>query len=158
MRPWIKPFIAGSFFSIALLGGVAAYAVNEVAPGAISAMHHHDGKEHEAMFRAMVVKHLDLDAAQTTRLDGLIAQMHAQHQAMHGSGDFHSQLLPLVQANAFDRTAAQTLVDAKLTQVRDAAPQVIAAFADFYDALRPEQQQKVRDFMASHHEHGEHHG
>jgi hypothetical protein len=30
---------------------------------------------------------------------------------------------------------------------------VIAAFGDFYDSLRPEQQQKVRDFLQKRHGH-----
>jgi hypothetical protein len=150
MRAWIKPFTAGLFTSAALLVGVAAWSDGDL-PSPMTAMHHHgDPAQHEAMFRSMIVQQLSLDAAQTARLDTLMGTLHAQHDAMHG-GDFHSQLLPLVQGTAFDRAGAQTLVDGHLQHMRDAAPTVIAAVGDFYDGLRPDQQQKMRDFMASHH-------
>jgi periplasmic protein CpxP/Spy len=32
--------------------------------------------------------------------------------------------------------------------VRGKSPELIAAAGEFYDSLKPEQQQKVRDFMA----------
>ena len=38
-------------------------------------------------------------------------------------------------------------VDAKTGVLRSKSPEVIAAAADFYDSLRPEQQQQVREFM-----------
>jgi Spy/CpxP family protein refolding chaperone len=154
MRPWIKPFVAGLFASAALLGGFAAWS--EAGMPSPMAMHHGGGDPaaHEAMFRTMAIKHLDLDTAQTARLDTLIGKLHAQHTAMHGTGDLHAQLQPLIQGNAFDRAGAQTLLDTKLQQIRDGGPVVIAAVGDFYDGLRPDQQQKMRDFMTSHHEHG----
>jgi len=155
MRPWIKPFAAGLFTSAALLAGVAAWSESDLPMPPAMAMHRHGGDpaQHEAMFRSMAVKHLELDAAQTTKLDALIATLHKQHDVMHGSGDLHAQMAGLVQGNAFDRAGAQAALDTKLAQVRDAAPTVIASVGDFYDALRPDQQQKLRDFMASHHGH-----
>jgi Spy/CpxP family protein refolding chaperone len=58
-----------------------------------------------------------------------------------------------VAGNKFDRSRAQTLVNDKTDIVRNQSPEVIAAFGDFYDSLRPEQQQKVRDFMQKRHGH-----
>jgi Spy/CpxP family protein refolding chaperone len=148
MRAWIKPFTAGLMTSAALLIGVAAWS--DDLPSPMAAMHHHgDPAAHEAMFKSMIVKNLDLDAAQTARLDALIAKVHAQHE--NGPADFHTQLLTLVQGNSLDRAGAQTLVDTHLQKMREAAPTIIAAAGDFYDGLRPDQQQKMRDFMASHH-------
>ena len=155
MRTWIKPFIAGAFASAALLGGVAAWSTDAL-PAAM-AMHRHGG-DHVAAFRSMMVDKLALDAAQTTRLDALVARMQATHAALHGTGDFHADLQAVMAGNAFDRVRAQALVDAKLQAVQAGAPTTIAALGDFYDALRPDQQQKVRDFMAQHHGHGEHGG
>ena len=37
--------------------------------------------------------------------------------------------------------------DAKTAAVQSKSPELIAAVGDFYDSLRPEQQQKVREFM-----------
>lgn len=157
MRTWLKPFAAGVFVTAALLAGAAAWSESDLPmPGPMAAMHarhHGDPAQHEAMFRTMAIQHLSLDAAQTTRLDALIATLHQQHDTLHGAGpaaDLHGQLATFVQGNAFDRAGAQSLVDTKLQQVREGAPTVIASFGDFYDALRPDQQQKLRDFMAHH--------
>ena len=53
----------------------------------------------------------------------------------------------LVAGATFDRTAAQTLVDAKVRAVQAGSPEVIAAMGDFYDSLKPEQQAQVREMM-----------
>jgi predicted MPP superfamily phosphohydrolase len=39
------------------------------------------------------------------------------------------------------------MVNERMNAIREKSPQVIAALGDFYDSLRPEQQQKVRDFL-----------
>ena len=48
----------------------------------------------------------------------------------------------------FDRAGAKSLLDAKTAALQGGSPAVIAAFGDFYDGLRPEQQAKVREFMS----------
>ena len=59
-----------------------------------------------------------------------------------------AEMQALVTGTTFDRARAQALVEAKTNAVRTKSPEVIAAMADFYDSLKPEQQQKVREFMA----------
>ena len=49
---------------------------------------------------------------------------------------------------------AQALVDEKTEAMRSTSPQTFAALADFYDSLKPEQQQKLRDFMNKGGRHG----
>ena len=49
---------------------------------------------------------LPIDAAQTTKLDALLANLHKQHDTMHASGDLHAQMASFVQGNAFDRAGA----------------------------------------------------
>ncbi len=46
---------------------------------------------------------------------------------------------------------AQALVEEKTGAIREKSPEVIAAFAGFYDTLKPEQQQKLRDYLAKRH-------
>ena len=48
-----------------------------------------------------------------------------------------------------DRAKAKNLVEAKTGAITTQSPEVIAAMADLYDSLKPEQQAKVREFMAS---------
>ena len=63
-------------------------------------------------------------------------------------------MVALVAGPLFDRIRAQALIDGKTGALRDKAPTVVAAMADFYGSLQPAQQQKVRDFMARGHGHG----
>ena len=56
----------------------------------------------------------------------------------------------------FEKDAA---LEEKVATLKANSPALIAAAGDFFDSLRPDQQQKVRDFMAQHHSRMEmHHG
>ncbi len=146
MRPWLKRAFIGLFGASVLFGGLAGCSHR-----------HHGGtplsEEEAAKFRERMVDRvageLKLDAAQRQRLTVLAEKLREQRLAlMTGSADPRVEVQNLVKDASFDRWRAQELVDAKLAAVRDKSPQVIAAAADFYDGLRPEQQQQVRDFMA----------
>lgn len=111
-----------------------------------------------AQFRGKMIERiaskLDLDAPQKQLLSALGDKLHAQRKALMGnSTDPRAELQALVAGNQFDRSRAQALVNDKTDVVRNQSPEVIAAFGDFYDSLRPEQQQKVRDFMQKRHGH-----
>lgn len=147
MRLWLKRTFIGLFGASVLFGGLAA----------CSHRHHHGGttmsEEEAAKFRERMVERvageLKLDEAQKARLAVLALRLREQRQAlMAGTPDPRAEVQNLVKDASFDRWRAQELVDAKLAAVRERSPQVIAAAADFYDGLRPEQQQRVRDFMA----------
>lgn len=96
-----------------------------------------------------VSSRLSLDATQRGQFEKLVDAMQAQRQALMPAGAPPREALRgLMAGNRFDRAGAQALVDGKLATVQSGAPSVIAAMGDFYDSLRPEQQQQVRDFMA----------
>lgn len=146
MRPWLKRTFIGLFGASVLFGGLSACSHR-----------HHGGttmsEEEAAKFRERLVDRvaakLELDAAQKQRLGVLAERLREQRQALRGgTADPRAELQNLVKDTSFDRWRAQELVDAKLAAVRERSPQVIAAAAEFYDSLRPEQQQRVRDFMA----------
>ena len=65
-----------------------------------------------------------------------------------GTPDPRAELQALVAGASFDRGRAKALVQSKTDALRSKSPEVIAAAADFYDSLKPEQQAKVRDFMS----------
>jgi periplasmic protein CpxP/Spy len=145
MKRWLKRTLVGIFGASVLIGGLAACSHG-----------HHGGwsmNEADALkFRERMVDRaadkLALDAAQKQRLATLVDRMQEQRKAlMAGSTDPRAEFQALVKDAAFDRTRAQALVDGKLAAVREQSPQVIVAAAEFYDSLKPEQQQKVRDFM-----------
>jgi Spy/CpxP family protein refolding chaperone len=96
-----------------------------------------------------VSRELTLDDAQKQRLGVLADKLREQRLALVGSTtDPRAEFQALVTGTTFDRARAQALVESKTNAVRTKSPEVIAAMADFYDSLRPEQQQKVREFMA----------
>jgi Spy/CpxP family protein refolding chaperone len=151
MKTWLKQTLYGAFATVALVGSIAAWS--QAGPG------FHGGPPsaadmagHQMRMLEHISKSLDLDAAQQARLQALGAQLHAQHEHLMGSGsDPHARMNALVAGTSFDRAGAQSLVDEKIASLRAGSPALIAAAGDFFDSLRPDQQQKVRDFMARHH-------
>ena len=148
MRPWLKRTFIGLFGATVLIGGLSACSHRHHGPfgGQMS-------EEDSSKFRAKMVdrvgKELDLDTTQKQHLTALADKMREQRLALLGSGtDPRAELQALVAGPTFDRDRAQGLVTAKTEAVRGKSPEVIAAAAAFYDSLKPEQQQKVRDFMA----------
>ncbi|SFM96749.1 Spy/CpxP family protein refolding chaperone [Variovorax sp. OV329] len=139
MRPWFKR----SLFGVAGLALVAA------SMGGCA--HQRDWHGDPAEFRAKMVERvgskLDLDAAQKQKLGVLAEKLQAQREAMRAGSDPRAQFRQLFAGNKLDQAGAQRLVDEKTTAVKSGSPEVIAAAADFFDNLRPDQQQKVRDFM-----------
>ena len=106
-----------------------------------------DGSALRARMVERVGSKLDLDAAQKQKLDVLASKLQAQRLAMRGAQDPKAQVRALFAGDKLDQAGANRLLDEKLNAVRMGSPEVIAAAADFYDHLRPAQQQQVRDFM-----------
>jgi Spy/CpxP family protein refolding chaperone len=94
-------------------------------------------------------RELSLDEAQKQRLATLLDKMAAQRSAVMGGpqDDPRAKTRALLAGSTFDRAGAQALVDQKTGAMRSAAPELISAFGDFFDGLKPEQQQKVRVWM-----------
>jgi len=112
---------------------------------------------------ARATQELSLDDAQKAKLVKMLDTMHQQRAKMMGAPGGPGaaapaagqppkapgeEFLALMKGERFDRTQAQALADQKANAMRSAAPEVIAAVGDFYDSLKPEQQAKVRDFLA----------
>jgi Spy/CpxP family protein refolding chaperone len=159
MRAWIKNTLIAALGASVALGGMA-FASNARMGGC---GWHGGGPMSEAdaaKFRDKMIdratSELSLDANQRQNLVALADTLHAQRQSMMsgGMGNMREQLQGLFAGDKFDATKAQSLVLEKTEAVRTASPAVIAAVATFYDSLRPEQQQKLRDFMSR----GGHHG
>ena len=65
-----------------------------------------------------------------------------------GTANPRDDLKALVAGPQFDRARALALVEGKTGALRDKAPAVVTALADFYDSLKPEQQQQLREMLA----------
>ena len=157
MKTWIKRTLIGLFGTAVLLGGLAA----------CSHHHHHDGgmlseadvTQLRERFMVKATRELSLDSAQAQRLGVLADALAAQRTALMADGaNPRTELQALVAGAQFDRSRAQALIDRKTGAVKDKAPAVVTAMADFYDSLQAAQQQKLRDFMAKGRGHGFGHG
>ena len=149
MRPWIKRTLFGVFGASILIGGLSACG------------HHHGGgwqmseadsaKMRERMIERASSK-LDLDATQKQKLAVLADKLKEQRMALVGTTtDPRAELQALVAGTKFERERAQGLVEAKTGALRSKSPEVIAAAGDFFDSLKPEQQQKVRELLSKRH-------
>jgi Spy/CpxP family protein refolding chaperone len=146
MKPWLKRTLIGLFGATALIGSLGACSHGAYSRGHWSSMSEQDIARFKARAVEKAAGKLDLDADQQAKLSALLDRLQEQRVALRGAGDTRSQLAALINDATFDRWHAQDLVNTRLNAVRDKSPQVIAA-SDFYDSLRPVQQQKLRDLL-----------
>jgi periplasmic protein CpxP/Spy len=151
MKTWIKRTLIGLFGATLLVGGLTAcgHRGHSHDGGVISA---EDSAKWRERFTERAGKELQLDDGQKQRLGVLFDKMREQRNALMGAnGNPRAEFGSLIAGEKFDRSRAQALVQEKTTAVRDKSPEVITALAEFYDSLKPEQQQKLRDFLAKRH-------
>lgn len=146
MKPWIKRTLFGLAGLSIVIGGLTACGASRYH--SMHNMSEADATAWRARQIERVASKLDLDAAQKAKLAILGDAMAQQRKALRGNAaDPRGEFKALIAGSTFDRAGAQALVTQKTDAIRAGSPQVIAAMGDFYDSLRPEQQQKVRDFM-----------
>lgn len=146
MKPWIKRTLFGVFGATVLLGGLTACGHRGAHHGDWSA-------ERVAEVRGKAIERisskLDLNEAQKQKLGVLADEIVAQRTAFRGTAaDPRAEFQALVAGEKFDRARAQALLEQKTQAVQGSGPKVIAALADFYDSLTPEQQKQVRERLA----------
>jgi periplasmic protein CpxP/Spy len=170
MKTSIRRTLIGLAGATVLVGSLAAFAQSGAGGsgpmGGMGGMgemggmmggmgHHRHGPMNEAdaakwreRMTERVASRLQLDAAQKAKFSALAQAMAEQRKAlMPASGDMKSQAKALLAGERFDRAGAQAMVEAKTRALQDKSPAVITAAGDFFDSLKPEQQQQVRDFL-----------
>ncbi|MFO1192063.1 MAG: Spy/CpxP family protein refolding chaperone [Rhodoferax sp.] len=143
MKTWIKRTLIGALGVSLFAGGLTAWGWHGRHGGEWSA-------ERIAEVRGKVVgtisDKLVLDATQKQKLELLADQLLAARTAVRGTQpDPRTEMQALISGAQFDRSRAQSLLDQKTQAVQGSGPKLIAAFADFYDSLNPQQQQQVRE-------------
>ena len=146
MKRWLKRTLIGVFGASILIGGLSACGYGG-HHGNWATSEADSAKQRERMLERVGTQ-LKLDAAQKQRLTVLADKLREQRSALLGPTDPRADFQALMAGPTFDRNGAQTLVETKTAALRGKSPEVIAAAADFFDSLRPEQQQQVREFMA----------
>ncbi len=147
MKPWLRRTLIGVFGASVLFGGVAACSHRYQHGGDWQSMSEEDIAKRKAWMIDRLSSRLELDEAQRAKLGALADQLRAQRQAIFGATNPRSEVQALVAGPTFDRAGAMAFVTGKTQAIQSKSPELIAALGDFYDSLRPEQQQKVREFM-----------
>ena len=146
MKRWLKRTLIGVFGASILIGGLTACGHGGHHGG--WAMNEADSAKMRERMLERVGAQLKLDDAQKQRLTVLADKLREQRAALVGASDPRAEFQALMAGPTFDRQGAQALVESKTAALRSKSPEVIAAAADFFDSLRPEQQQQVREFIA----------
>lgn len=149
MKTWIKRTLYGLTGAVVLMGGLAACAGHR--------MHGPMNDERVAEMRVKAVERisgkLELTAEQRGKLDKLADTALAARKSMRGeganAGEPRAQLKALIAGERFDRAGAEQLLTQKRSAFDAQAPQLLTAFADFFDSLTPEQQKKLRERLES---------
>lgn len=143
MNHWIKKSLI-SLFSLTLITAAVA-----------GCSRHHPNEwsaEDSDLLRDKVADKLDLNTPQRQKLTVLVDQLLVVREGVRGeTGDPRSTFSTLISGDTFDRSKAQTLLDEKTRVLQAEGPATIAALADFYDSLDPQQQAKVRDKLEHRH-------
>ena len=148
MKTWIRRTLI-ALASVAVIGGGLAACGHRDHHG----MHAQASAEDVAKWRGKFIdratRELTLDETQQQSLGRLFDKMKEQRTALlAGSPSPREQVGQLIAGERFDRSKAAALVDEKTGTIRAKSPELIAAMADFYDGLKPEQQARVREFLA----------
>lgn len=143
MKTWIRRTLIGLAATTALFGGLAAWGSH-----AHGHFWHGDPAERQARMVDFASRKLDLDTAQKAKLEALATTLQAQRKALVADGSSpRAELQALIAGPSFDRTQAGALLQGKISAVQLKSPELINAFGDFYDSLRPEQQDKLREAL-----------
>lgn len=156
MKTWIRRTLYGLFGATLLVGGLAACSHHRHHWGAWGDASESERAEMRGRFVERAASRLDLDTAQKAKLAALAEALAAERGKVFGAVHPGSELRSLIAGEKFDRSGAQAWIDARSGALREASPKIVAATADFYDSLKPEQQAKLREALAKGRRHGWH--
>jgi len=98
-----------------------------------------------------VTKRLQLNDAQQQGLAELIERWQTTHQQLHSQKQqAHMEFLALLDQTKFDRDQATQLLQQNLDNLVNESRAVIDGFADLFDQLDNDQQQRLRNQLQCH--------
>jgi len=137
--------IIAAVSSIVLISGLAACG------------NHHSTEQRADYIMEKIDDKLDLTAPQLSQLEQLKNELMNARQSMLTERDtVHTEVNDLLSQPTLDQERALKLVRDRTESINQKAPQIITAFAGFYDSLSPEQQGVIRDKVQKHKEHRHH--
>jgi len=147
MKTWFKRTLIGLLGAGVLFGGLAACSHHRYG-ASWQGMSEEDAAHFKERMVDRAASRLDLDEAQKARLGVVADRLREQRNALVAGEPPRQAFAGLIAGETFDRAKAQSLIEAKTAALQSGSPAVIAAFGDFYDSLRPEQQAKVREMLS----------
>lgn len=104
--------------------------------------------------RRRIVRRLELDDAQQSRLDTLHETLHGlRDEARTGLSYQRKVLLDLLDRERIDRDEALRLARVPLAMVEDALPDAVDQLAGFCETLTEEQRRRLKDLIGRHTSH-----
>jgi Spy/CpxP family protein refolding chaperone len=153
MHRWIRRTLLGVFGASIAVGALTGCGHYGARHGWESMSAEDQARTRERMMDR-VARRLELDEEQKSKLGVVADRLMEQRTALRAGKDPRTELQSLVSGERFDRAKAQALITEKTAAVAARSPEVIAAFGDFYDSLRPTQQARVREFLQRRGRHG----
>ncbi len=145
--------ITGKLIALSAIGLLLMGAVTACGKG-----HFRLSPEKRAQyFVEHVTEELKLTEPQVAKLNGVKDELLAARRHMVAQRQSAQEtVLEMLEQPTMNRERVLSLVQQRTQEVNDKAPQIVAALGDFYDALSPEQRQKLRDEVKEHMEHRRH--
>ncbi|MDH3693007.1 MAG: periplasmic heavy metal sensor [Gammaproteobacteria bacterium] len=131
--------------SVGIVGGAAAYAGSK---GGCGFGHGNGGHRMGGHMVERISDRMDLSADQEEKLDNVFDEMRQMRRdVMRDRKDNIQEVLSLLDAPKLDQDKAMAMFNDKAEAIKQHAPEIVAALAEFSDGLSPEQKQQVRDMM-----------
>lgn len=134
-----KKIIIGTLMSIITLGGVVAYASDGGPWGKFGAM---NDQRAEFIVNRISSK-LDLNGVQKQNLIALKDTLKAQREA-HKQNSPREEVMKLLATPVLDETKVLSMLDERMKKIREVAPAVVSAIADFTNSLNDEQRAEMQ--------------
>jgi len=137
--------------SVGVVGGAAAYAGSK---GGCGFGYGHSGHRMGGHMVERMSDRMDLSADQEDKLDNVFDEMRQMRRdVMRDRKDNMQEIVSLLDAPNLDQGKAMAMFNDKADAIKQHAPEIVAAMAEFSDSLKPEQKQQIRQMMEQRFEH-----
>jgi Spy/CpxP family protein refolding chaperone len=136
-----------SLVGLGIIGGAAAYAGSKGRCG-FGHGYGHGGHRMGSHMLEHISDRMDLSAEQEEKLDDVFDEVRQmRREIMRDRKENVQEIVGLLDAEKLDQDKALAMFNDKTDTMKQHAPEIIAAMAEFSDSLTPEQKQQVRAMM-----------
>ncbi len=136
-----------SLVGLGIVGGAAAYAGSKGRCG-FGHGYGHGGHRMGGHMLEHISDRMDLSVEQEEKLDNVFDEVRQmRREIMRDRKENMQDIVSLLDAEKLDQDKVLALFNEKTDTVKQHAPEIVAAMAEFSDSLTPEQKQHVREMM-----------